>query len=50
MISDRPYRKGMATDVCKEQIIKNIGTMYDPLVAQCVIENWSGVLKSREDY
>lgn len=50
MISDRPYRKGMASDVCKDQIVKNIGTMYDPLVARCVIENWSEVLKSREDY
>lgn len=48
MISDRPYRKGMDTEVCKKQIVENIGIMYDPLIAQCVIENWDKVLKCRE--
>ena len=49
MISDRPYRKGMDTNVCKEQIEKNIGGMYDPSIAKKVIEHWDEVLRSRED-
>lgn len=49
MISDRPYRKGMATDICKEQIEKNIGVMYDPAIAKIVLEHWDEVLKSGED-
>ena len=49
MISDRPYRKGMNPKFCKEQIKKNIGIMYDPQIAACVIEHWVEVLKSRED-
>ena len=49
MISDRPYRKGMDTEVCKEQIRKNIGIMYDPKIATKVLEHWDKVLSSRED-
>ena len=49
MISDRPYRKGMDTNVCKDQIEKNIGVMYDPSIAKKVIEHWDEVLRSRED-
>ena len=39
-----PYRKGLDSEFCKEQIEKNIGIMYDPNIAQCVIENWDEVL------
>ena len=49
MISDRPYRKGMDTNVCREQIEKNIGIMYDPIIAKKVIEHWDKVLSRRED-
>ena len=49
MISDRPYRKGMDINICKEQIEKNIGIMYDPIIAKKVIEHWDEVLRSRED-
>lgn len=49
MISDRPYRKGLDSEFCKEQIKKNIEIMYDPQIAACVIEHWAEVLKSRED-
>ena len=34
---------------CKEQIEKNIGIMYDPNIAQCVIKNWNEVLQTWED-
>lgn len=49
MISDRPYRKGMDTNVCREQIERNIGIMYDPIIAKKVIEHWDKVLSRRED-
>jgi len=49
MISDRPYRKGMDRNVCKEQIEKNVGIMYDPVIANEVINHWEEVLKSRDD-
>ncbi len=49
MISDRPYRKGMDTNVCREQIEKNTGIMYDPIIAKKVIEHWDKVLSRRED-
>lgn len=49
MISDRPYRKGMDLSVCKGQIEKNIGIMYDPTIAGVVLKHWCEVLKSRED-
>ncbi len=49
MISERPYRKRMDTDACREQIEKNIGVMYDPVIAGKVLEHWDEVLKSRED-
>lgn len=49
MISDRPYRKGMDISVCKDKIIKNMGIMYDPIIAEKVILHWDEVIKSRED-
>lgn len=49
MVSDRPYRKGMSEAVCRQQIEKNIGLMYDPVIAQEVLENWDQVLRCRED-
>lgn len=49
MISDRPYRKGMDAAVCREQIEKNIGIMYDPVIAGKVIAHWEEILKSRDD-
>lgn len=42
---DRPYRKALDNDTCKEEIKKNIGIMYDPTLAQCTIENWDIILK-----
>lgn len=49
MISDRPYRKGLDSEFCKEQIEKNIEIMYDPNIVQCVIKNLNEVLQTRED-
>ena len=44
-----PYRKGLDSEFCKEQIEKNIGIMYDPNIAQYVIENWNEILQTWED-
>lgn len=49
MISDRPYRKGMDINICKEQIEKNVGIMYDPAIARKVLMHWDEVIKSRDD-
>lgn len=49
MISDRPYRKGMDINICKEQIEKNVGIMYDPEIASKVLMHWDEVIKSRDD-
>ena len=40
MASDRAYRKAMPLNVCKEEIARGAGTMYDPDVAEKAIENW----------
>ena len=31
------------------EIVKNIGIMYDPIIAKKVIEHWDKVLIRRED-
>lgn len=49
MISDRPYRKGMEINVCRDQVEMNIGKMYDPFVAGKVLERWNEVIKSRDN-
>ncbi len=40
MASDRAYRKAMSLDACKEEIKKNIGLMYDPVIAETMLNNW----------
>lgn len=40
MSSNRSYRKAMPLDVCKGEIEKNIGIMYDPEIARVALENW----------
>lgn len=40
MISDRPYRKAMAPEVALEEIKKNSGTQFDPLVVEAFVRAW----------
>lgn len=40
MSSDRSYRNALPMEVCRSEIEKNIGLMYDPQVAQAALENW----------
>lgn len=40
MASARAYRKALPLEVCRREIERNIGTMYDPNVAAKALENW----------
>ena len=40
MASKRAYRNALPLEVCKAEIEKNVGIMYDPEVARLALENW----------
>ena len=40
MASKRAYRNALPLEVCKAEIEKNVGIMYDPEVARIALENW----------
>ncbi len=40
MLSERKYRKAMSLLQCKNDIERNIGVMYDPAIAEAVLNNW----------
>lgn len=44
MKSDRPYRKSISDEMCREEIDKNKGIMYDSQIAECMLENWEEVV------
>lgn len=44
MSSNRPYRKTISNTECYNEILKNKGIMYDPKIADCIIENWSTIV------
>ena len=41
--SNRCYRKAYDFQYCYDEIHKNLGTMYDPIVGQYVLDNWDEV-------
>lgn len=43
MTSKRIYRDALPLSVCKEEIEKNVGKMYDPAIAKLVLENWGEI-------
>ncbi len=47
MMSKRSYRNALPSEVCRSEIEKNIGIMYDPTVAQLALDNWEELT---EDY
>lgn len=40
MISDRPYRKKVAPEVALDEIKRNSGTQFDPLVVEAFVRAW----------
>lgn len=48
MLSDRSYRKALSSDLCRHEIEKNIGLMYDPEIAAVVLANWNEILAVRQ--
>lgn len=40
MASTRSYRKAMPLEAVRSEIERNIGIMYDPMIARLVLENW----------
>ena len=45
MKSDRPYRKALSDEVCKQELIKNSGVMYQPELVKVFLDNWDTVAK-----
>lgn len=44
MTSDRPYRRALPPEVARDEIVKNSGTQFDPIVVQAflsVYERWA---------
>lgn len=44
MKSDRPYRKSISDEICKNEISKNKGIMYDSQITECILENWEEIV------
>ena len=44
MMSNRQYRRNLSSLQCKEEIQKNAGIMYDPVIAEKVLENWGTII------
>lgn len=45
MASKRAYRNALPLSVCKEEIEKNTGIMYDPGVVKIALENWDKLVE-----
>lgn len=45
MNSKRPYRDALGMEYCRCEIEKNIGIMFDPVIAQSVLDNWHKVVE-----
>lgn len=44
MLSKRPYRDPLSIQICRDEIEINIGYMYDPQIAECVLENFNQII------
>ena len=44
MTSNRCYRKAHDFDYCYEEIKKNLGTMYDPIIGEYVLGHWAEII------
>lgn len=43
MMSQRPYRKTLGSDECRDEIMRNSGVMYDPEIVNVVIREWDSI-------
>jgi len=43
MKSDRPYRKALSDEACKQELIKNSGIMYQPELLEIFLNNWDTI-------
>lgn len=41
MASARAYRNALPLEVCRAEIERNSGIMYQPEIAQAALENWA---------
>lgn len=48
MASKRAYRNSLPLSVCREEIEKNVGIMYDPEVARIALDNWELLTREYE--
>ncbi|AGX42679.1 HD-GYP domain-containing protein [Clostridium saccharobutylicum] len=44
MRSNRPYKQLISNIECYNEILQNSGIMYDPKIADCIIENWNTIV------
>lgn len=49
MLNDRQYRKKMSPEECRIEIQQNIGIMYDPKIAEMVLNNWGKIIKNENE-
>ena len=45
MTSNRCYRKAHDFDFCYQEIERNLGKMYDPVIGRYVLDNWDEVVE-----
>ena len=43
-LKTRRYRKALGFDICYQEIEKNLGKMYDPVIGRFVLDNWDKVI------
>lgn len=46
MTSNRSYRKAHDFQFCYNEIEKNLGTMYDPIIGEYVLKHWEEVIQA----
>ncbi len=44
MLTDRHYRQAMTFSACKDEIKRNKGAMYDPFIADTILEKWDEII------
>ena len=45
MTSRRVYRDALSLDFCREEIVKNLGVMYDPAIGRVTLNHWEEIVE-----